>query len=96
MTDDTRIKRLRMRSWRRGTKEMDLILGPFADRSVAGLDDAMLDRYEAMLEENDQDLYAWILARINGRDAAIPPHLLEILDIVIAEAVGRLGAKDKI
>ncbi len=96
MTEDTRIKRLRMRSWRRGTKEMDLILGPFADRRAAGLDAAMLDRYEALLEENDQDLYAWILARINGREAAIPPDLLGILDVVIADAVGRLGVKDKI
>ena len=44
MTDtidrETRIKRLRIRSWRRGTKEMDMILGPFADSGLDGLDDA--------------------------------------------------------
>lgn len=96
MTEDTRIKRLRMRSWRRGTKEMDLILGPFADSHAAGLDGAMLDRYEALLEENDQDLFAWVLARVNGREAAIPPELLDILDVVIADAVVRLRVLDKI
>lgn len=48
-----------MRSWRRGTKEMDLILGPFADEHLAGLDARTLDAYEALLSENDQDLYRW-------------------------------------
>ncbi len=55
-----RLKRLRMRSWRRGTKEMDLILGPFADSELAGLQGADLDLFDALLSENDQDLYAWI------------------------------------
>lgn len=56
---DPRLKRLGIRSWRRGTKEMDLILGPFFDARGSGLTDADLDRYEALLSENDQDLYQW-------------------------------------
>lgn len=59
-TRDTRLKRLKIRSWRRGTKEMDMLLGPYADGPLHDLDDAALDAYEAMLNENDQDLYAWI------------------------------------
>lgn len=59
-TAETRIKRLRLRSWRRGIKEMDLILGGFADLGLAQLDDAELDAYEALLEENDWDLYYWV------------------------------------
>jgi len=59
-TRETRIKRLRMRSWRRGIKEMDLILGGFADAELAGLDEATLDAYEGLLEENDWDLYYWV------------------------------------
>ena len=55
-----RLKRLRIRSWRRGTKEMDLILGPFADTALAGLAEAELTLFEALLEENDHDLYRWI------------------------------------
>ena len=59
-TRETRLKRLKIRSWRRGTKEMDMLLGPFADGPLHDLAEADLDGYEAMLNENDQDLYAWI------------------------------------
>jgi antitoxin CptB len=59
-TRETRLKRLKIRSWRRGTKEMDMLLGPFADGPLRDLGDADLTAYEAMLHENDQDLYAWI------------------------------------
>lgn len=62
---DVRLKRLRMRSWRRGTKEMDLVLGPFADTELPALDSEALDAYEALLAENDQDLYLWI-SRLSG------------------------------
>jgi antitoxin CptB len=57
---EARLKRLRMRSWRRGTREMDLILGPFADSALPDFDPASLDAYEILLSENDQDLYLWI------------------------------------
>jgi antitoxin CptB len=60
-----RLKRLRMRSWRRGTKEMDLVLGPFADAELQRLDAVELDALEALLSENDQDLYLWI-SRVSG------------------------------
>lgn len=57
---ETRLRRLRLRSWRRGIREMDLILGPFADAELAGLADAELEAYERLLEEPDWDLYAWV------------------------------------
>lgn len=59
---ETRLKRLRMRSWRRGIREMDLLLGAFSesDAGLRGLDDAMLAEYEELLEENDQELFAWV------------------------------------
>ena len=59
-TMENRLKRLRLRSWRRGTKEMDLILGGFADTELAKLPPDALDAHEAMMAEHDQDLYAWI------------------------------------
>ena len=59
-TAENRLRRLRMRSWRRGIKEMDLILGGFADRALGSLGDAELTLYDALLSENDQDLYAWV------------------------------------
>ena len=57
---DDRMKRLKIRSWRRGTKEMDLVLGPFCDGALAGLPEAEIALYERLLEENDQDLYQWV------------------------------------
>lgn len=77
MPDDARLRRLKIRSWRRGIREMDLILGPWFDREGAALTEAELDRYEAFLEENDQTLYAWV----SGRET--PPSEFE-------ELIGRL------
>jgi antitoxin CptB len=57
---ETRLRRLAMRSMRRGIKEMDVILSRFAELHLGGLDDAMLDSYDALLRENDHDLYYWV------------------------------------
>jgi antitoxin CptB len=62
-----RRKRLKYRSWHRGTKEMDLLLGPFADACLDGFDAALLAEYEAVLELPEPDLYEWIIGR------AVPP-----------------------
>jgi antitoxin CptB len=78
-TAEIRLKRLRMRSWRRGTREMDMILGPFADRELAALGPEQLDVYEALLSENDQDLYQWMSGRV-----APPPEHAEITEIIRA------------
>ena len=65
-----RERRLRLRSWRRGIREMDLILGGFADARLTELTAAELAQYDALLSENDQDLYAWV----SGREAAPAAH----------------------
>jgi antitoxin CptB len=62
-----RRKRLKFRSWHRGTKEMDLLLGPFADACLDGFDPQTLAEYEAVLELPEPDLYEWIMGR------AVPP-----------------------
>lgn len=59
--NDPRLKRLKFRAWRRGFKEADLILGGFADRRLAELSAQDLDRFEALLDEPDHDLYSWIV-----------------------------------
>ncbi len=71
-TREIRLKRLAMRSWRRGIKEMDLILGGFADAELAGLDEATLDDYERLLEENDWDLYYWVTGAREAPGAHAP------------------------
>lgn len=55
-----RLKRLAMRAARRGTKEMDLILGPYALAHLAGMDENELDLFENLLNESDLDLYRWV------------------------------------
>ena len=55
-THEIRLKRLAMRSMRRGIKEMDLILSRYAEERLPQMSTAELDRYEALLSENDQDL----------------------------------------
>ncbi len=61
---ENRLKRYKMRSWRRGIKEMDMILGPFSDTELASLNAAELDQYDALLSENDHDLYQWVTGRV--------------------------------
>lgn len=59
-TAELRLARLRLRSRRRGIREMDLLLGAFAETELAGLPPEALAAYEALLSENDQDLYLWV------------------------------------
>jgi len=79
-----RRKRLKFRSWHRGTKEMDLLLGPFADACLDGFDAPLLAEYEALLEVPEPDLYDWILGR------APPPASARssVLDRLIARYAG--------
>ena len=65
MTDhtETQRKKLRIRAWRRGFKEADLILGRYADAHLDGLNASELDAFEALLDETDADIYAWIIGK---------------------------------
>ncbi|MCE9522465.1 MAG: succinate dehydrogenase assembly factor 2 [Alphaproteobacteria bacterium] len=68
VSDDIRLKRLKFRAWHRGMKEVDLILGPFADENAARLSEAELVDFELLLGVPDNDLYDWL----SGRSA--PPE----------------------
>ncbi|MFZ1725621.1 MAG: succinate dehydrogenase assembly factor 2 [Albidovulum sp.] len=72
-TDSTEIKRLTMRSWRRGMKEMDLVLGPFADAHLGTMGGEGRGEYDRLLSENDPEIYAWITgaAEVPERYAAL-------------------------
>lgn len=63
--DDTENKRKRLifRSWHRGTREMDLLMGTFADKHVRDLSPDELCQYEDILQHNDPDLYNWITGK---------------------------------
>ena len=59
--DETRLKRLRFRAWRRGFLEADLVLGPFADSHARDLTDSEVEAFERLLDRTDHDVYAWIV-----------------------------------
>lgn len=59
--DELRLNRIRFRAWRRGFREADLILGPFADNHARHLTPDELDAFETLLDQPDHDIYAWII-----------------------------------
>ena len=67
---DDRRKRLLFRCWHRGTREMDLILGRFADAEIAGLGEDELGQLEQLIEVPDPDLYA----ALTGNAALAPEY----------------------
>ena len=75
---DDRRKKLRFRAWRRGFRELDLILGPFADACLADMNDAGLDAFEALLNANDQDVYAWVTEAADAPSDHDTPTLEQI------------------
>lgn len=61
-------KRLAFRSWHRGTREIDLLLGRFAEAHVPDFDAEQLDMYDRFLNNSDPDIYNWI-----SRAEPVPP-----------------------
>jgi antitoxin CptB len=57
---DPRRRRLLFRSWHRGTREADLIMGRFADAHLANFNDAELDQFEHLLDALETDLLSWM------------------------------------
>ena len=58
---DARRRRLRYRAWHRGLRELELLLGPFADLQSAGLGDEEVAAFEALLETDDQTVLGWLM-----------------------------------
>ena len=82
-----RRKKLRYRAWHRGTREMDLVLGPFADAHTERMDASELDRLEALMNEEDPPLLTWVIGQ-----AEPPAHVdRAFLAEVIADHQARLA-----
>lgn len=62
---DPRRRRLLFRSWHRGIREADLLMGRFADSHIGELSEAELDQYESLLEVPDHDLYVWVTGEMD-------------------------------
>ena len=79
-SDETRLKRLRYRSWHRGCKETDVILGQFADERMSALEAPQLDIYERLLDEEDSDIWSWL----TGKDTPSNPDYQALLTLLKA------------
>ena len=77
------IKRLRMRSMRRGIKEMDLILQSFAEAHLDDFSPSELGLYDDLLSENDHDIYGWV-----GGQLPTPGRYLDLVTRIASGAHG--------
>ncbi|MEO0981778.1 MAG: succinate dehydrogenase assembly factor 2 [Pseudomonadota bacterium] len=76
---DDRRRKLKFRAWRRGFREMDLLMGSFADAHIGELSDDDLDEFERLLGTPDWDVYAWLV----GAKAVPPNYQSALLDRMI-------------
>lgn len=88
--DEVRLKKIRFRAWHRGFREADLILGPFADNHADRLTGEQLDRLEQLMEENDHDIYGWIIGRF-PTPAAFDHDVMDMLKTFRFEAHAARG-----
>ncbi|MDD3021087.1 MAG: succinate dehydrogenase assembly factor 2 [Alphaproteobacteria bacterium] len=73
-------KRLTFRAWHRGTREMDLLMGSFAEKYIGGFDRTDLAFFEEILMNNDPDVYEWI----SGRKEPSAEISSKVLDLLLA------------
>lgn len=73
-------KKLIFRSWHRGTREMDLLIGRFADAYLPDFTPAQLEAYAAILELPDPDLYNWI----TGQEPVPDEHRSEVMALLVS------------
>jgi len=81
-------KKLIFRSWHRGTREIDLLLGRFADTHLSDFDEAQLTQYDRMLNNSDPDLYNWI----TGAEPVPPAEDCKALQLLVAFTIKGLGS----
>lgn len=79
-----RRRRLRWRAWHRGTRELDLILGPFLDARLGACGPEDLARLEALMSEDDTDLLRWMTGQAMPPPSADPALVIEIRDFIAA------------
>ena len=77
---DAHRKKLTFRAWRRGFREMDLLLGAFADAHMAEMNDQEVTEFERLLATPDWEVYAWII----GQKPIPDNHQSSVLDRLIA------------
>jgi len=76
---EKRRKRLAFRAWHRGMKELDLLIGGFADSYLAGLSPAQLDRFEALLDVPEPLMYSWLM----GQDSPPADYDHDVMNLLL-------------
>ncbi|MEM6384421.1 MAG: succinate dehydrogenase assembly factor 2 [Pseudomonadota bacterium] len=76
---DARRKRILFRAWHRGTKELDILLGSFADASIGSMSDDELTAFEHLMEVPEPDLYDWIAGRQTVPDNYDGPIIKKVI-----------------
>jgi antitoxin CptB len=82
---EIRHRRLLFRCWHRGTQEIDLIFGTFAESAGSRLSTAQLDRFEALLDCDDTDLFDWV----TGQSAPPPAHDHDVMHMLRSSHSGQ-------
>lgn len=82
-------KKLRFRAWHRGTKEVDLIMGHFADQSLDSLGVDELEQFEALLDAPDLEVFGWIIGRDPVPTAYQNKVMEQLQNFDISAAIGR-------
>lgn len=77
---ETRRRKLKFRAWRRGFREMDLLMGSFADQHIGSFESEQLDEFERLLGVPDWEVYAWLI----GQKPVPESHRGPVLDQLIA------------
>ncbi len=80
-----RAKKLRYRSWHRGTKELDLLLGPYADATMATCDKAQMDTFEALMELPEPLIYSLLIGQQEPEGLAAMPEGFNALVFAIRD-----------
>ena len=76
--DDPRLKKILYRAEHRGFREADIIIGGFAEKHLEQLSPEQLDEFERLIDQPDQDLYAWII----GREPIPEQFAGEVMDLI--------------
>ena len=72
-------KKILFRSWHRGTKEMDLVLGTYADNNLSNMSYDELVHFQSFLNLSDPDLYKWLISE----EKAFPEEFRDLIEDII-------------
>lgn len=85
---ETRRKKLKFRAWRRGFREMDLLMGSFADAHIDSFGEAELDEFERLLNVPDWEVYAWLIGQQDVPEDQSGPVLDQLIAFRYAAQAG--------